>query len=155
MEDYVGLTREWSGMSGWNLNCSFARLRSTSSNGGAQNFSYRYAVQGCEKTVQICNVQLKFAPPRTRMTAARLAVALYSPVNSNGVHGPDADTAVKDLRNVARARTHARTHTHIYILSTYVNRGWGMTMTTHPHGVPRSRTNRSCNSSPPKRLHGV
>jgi hypothetical protein len=31
--------------------------------------------------------------------AACLAVALYSPVHSNGVRRPDADKTVKDLRN--------------------------------------------------------
>jgi hypothetical protein len=44
---------------------------------------------------------------RTSVTAARIAVALYSPVHSDGVRRPDADKAVKDLRNV--------THTHTYI----------------------------------------
>jgi hypothetical protein len=31
----------------------------------------------------------------------------------------------------------------------------GVTLTTHPHLVPRSRMSRSYTSSPPKRLHGV
>jgi hypothetical protein len=39
--------------------------------------------------------QFKFAPPRTRVTAVRLAVALYSPVHSNGVRNPNAEKAVK------------------------------------------------------------
>jgi hypothetical protein len=34
-------------------------------------------------------------------------------------------------------------------------RGRGVTLTTHPHLVPRSRMSRSYTSSPPKRLHGV
>jgi hypothetical protein len=34
-------------------------------------------------------------------------------------------------------------------------RGWGVTLTTHPHIVPRSRMSRSYTSSPPKRHHGV
>jgi hypothetical protein len=36
-----------------------------------------------------------------------------------------------------------------------VKRGWGVTLTTHPHLVPRSRMSKSYTSSPPKRLHGV
>jgi hypothetical protein len=34
-------------------------------------------------------------------------------------------------------------------------RGRGMTLTTHPHLVPRSRMSSSYASSPPKRHHGV
>jgi hypothetical protein len=34
----------------------------------------------CEEIAQSWNVQLKIAPPRTRMTTVCLAVALYSPV---------------------------------------------------------------------------
>jgi hypothetical protein len=34
-------------------------------------------------------------------------------------------------------------------------RGRGVTLTTHPHLMPRSWMSRSYNSSPPKRLHGV
>jgi hypothetical protein len=34
-------------------------------------------------------------------------------------------------------------------------RGRGVTVTTHPHLVPRSRISWSYTSSPPKRLHGV
>jgi hypothetical protein len=40
-------------------------------------------VQGCEKITQSWNVQFKFAPPRTRVTAACLVVALYSSVHSS------------------------------------------------------------------------
>jgi len=36
----------------------------------------------------------------------------------------------------------------------YMQRGRGVTLTTHPHLVPRSWM-RSYISSPPKRLHGV
>jgi hypothetical protein len=36
-----------------------------------------------------------------------------------------------------------------------LERGRGVTLTTHPHLVPRSWMSRSCTSSPPKRLHGV
>jgi hypothetical protein len=36
-----------------------------------------------------------------------------------------------------------------------VKRGRGVTLTTHPHLVPRSRMSRSYTSSPPKRHHGV
>jgi hypothetical protein len=34
-------------------------------------------------------------------------------------------------------------------------RGRGVTVTTHPHLVPRSRLSRSYNSSPPKHHHGA
>jgi hypothetical protein len=40
-------------------------------------------------------------------------------------------------------------------LSPEQKRGRGVTLTTHPHLVPRSRMSRSCTSSPPKRLRGV
>jgi hypothetical protein len=38
--------------------------------------------KGAKKITLCWDVQLKFAPTRTRVTAASLAVALYSPVNS-------------------------------------------------------------------------
>jgi hypothetical protein len=60
-------------------------------------------VQGCEKIVQIWNVLFQFVPPCTCMTAATLAVALFSPVHSSGECGPDV-ISLKGLRNV----------THIY-----------------------------------------
>jgi hypothetical protein len=40
-------------------------------------------------------------------------------------------------------------------LSPGLKRGRGVTLTTHPHLVPRSRMSRSYTFSPPKRLHGV
>jgi hypothetical protein len=41
------------------------------------------------------------------------------------------------------------------VLSPGVKRGRGVTLTTHPHLVPRLRMSRSNTSSHPKRLHGV
>jgi hypothetical protein len=41
------------------------------------------------------------------------------------------------------------------VLSPGVKRGRGVTLTTHPHLVPRLRMSRSYTSSPPMRLHGV
>jgi hypothetical protein len=41
------------------------------------------------------------------------------------------------------------------VLSPGLNRGRGVTLTTHPHLVPRSRMSRSYTSSPSKRLRGV
>jgi hypothetical protein len=41
------------------------------------------------------------------------------------------------------------------VLSPGVKRGRGVTLTTHPHLVPRSRMSMSYTSSAPKRLHGV
>jgi hypothetical protein len=41
------------------------------------------------------------------------------------------------------------------VLSPGVKRGRGVTLTTHPHLVPRSRISRNYTASPPKRLHGV
>jgi hypothetical protein len=41
------------------------------------------------------------------------------------------------------------------VLSPGLNRGRGVTMTTQPHLVPRSRMSRSYTSSPPKHLRGV
>jgi hypothetical protein len=72
-------------------------------------------VQGCEKIVQSWNVQFKFVPPRTRVMAARLAVALYSPVHSDRVHRPVTDKAVKDLRNVTHAHVCVCVCVYIYI----------------------------------------
>jgi hypothetical protein len=43
----------------------------------------------------------------------------------------------------------------IGVLSPGVKRGRGVTLTTHPHPVPRSWMSMSYTSSPPKRLHGV
>jgi hypothetical protein len=47
--------------------------------------------------------------------AACLAVALYSPVHSNEVRGPDADKAVKDEKWCAHTHTHTHTYIYIYI----------------------------------------
>jgi hypothetical protein len=41
------------------------------------------------------------------------------------------------------------------VLSPGLKSGRGMTLTTHPYLVPRSRMSRSYTSSPPKHLHGV
>jgi hypothetical protein len=41
------------------------------------------------------------------------------------------------------------------VLCPELNRGRGVTLTTHPHTVPRLRMSRSYSSSSPKRLHGV
>jgi hypothetical protein len=41
------------------------------------------------------------------------------------------------------------------ILSPGVKRGRGVTLTTHPHLVPKSRMKKNCTSSPLKRLRGV
>jgi hypothetical protein len=41
------------------------------------------------------------------------------------------------------------------VLSPRLKRGRGVTLTTHPHLVPRSTLSRSYISSPPKRLRGV
>jgi hypothetical protein len=41
------------------------------------------------------------------------------------------------------------------VLSPGVKRSWGMTLTTHPHLVPRLSISRSYTSSPPMRLHGM
>jgi hypothetical protein len=41
------------------------------------------------------------------------------------------------------------------VLSPGLKRGRGVTLTTHPHPVPRSKMSRSYTSSPPKRLRGV
>jgi hypothetical protein len=41
------------------------------------------------------------------------------------------------------------------VLSPGVKRGWGVTLTTHPHLIPRSWMSRTYIPSPPKRLHGV
>jgi hypothetical protein len=41
------------------------------------------------------------------------------------------------------------------VLSPGVKRGRGVTLTTHPHLVPRLRMSRSYTSSPPMRLHDV
>jgi hypothetical protein len=41
------------------------------------------------------------------------------------------------------------------VLSPGLNCGRGVTLTTHPHLVPRSRMSKSDISSPPKRLSGV
>jgi hypothetical protein len=41
------------------------------------------------------------------------------------------------------------------VLSPGLKRGRGVTLTTHPHPVSRSKMSRSYNSSPPKRLRGV
>jgi hypothetical protein len=41
------------------------------------------------------------------------------------------------------------------VLSLGVKRGRDVTLSTHPHVVPRSRMSRNYTSSPPKRIRGV
>jgi hypothetical protein len=41
------------------------------------------------------------------------------------------------------------------VLSPRVKRGRGVTLTTHPHLVPRLSMSRSYTSSPPMRRHGM
>jgi hypothetical protein len=43
--------------------------------------------KGAKKIAQSWNKQFKFAPPRTRVTAARLVVKRYYPNHSIGVRG--------------------------------------------------------------------
>jgi hypothetical protein len=57
---FTDLTREWSGLSGWNVAWSFECLQSLSSNDCTQNFSCRCAVQGCEKIARSWDVLFKF-----------------------------------------------------------------------------------------------
>jgi hypothetical protein len=126
-----GLTREWSGLSGQNLTWNSARLQSQSSNDCSQNYSWRYAVQGCENIAHSWNEQFKFAPPRTRVTAARLAVELFSPVHSNGVRGARRWYGCERLGNYL-AYTHTHTHAHIcyiYGISTHMGTSAGQTHT--------------------------
>jgi hypothetical protein len=59
-------------------------------------------VQGLKKIAQIWNVQFRFVPLHTLVISAHLALVQCSWVHSSGVHGPVADKAVKDLRNVTR-----------------------------------------------------
>lgn len=110
----VYLTKEWSSWSGSNLAWNFACLQGLFSNDRTQNFSCQYAVQGQGKIAQSLNVQFKFKSPRMHVMAACLAVAWYSLVHSNGMHGTDADKAVKTWE-ISLSLMRACAHTHIYI----------------------------------------
>jgi hypothetical protein len=58
--------------------------------------SCQKTVQGCTKCVQNWNVQFKFVPPYTHMTAALWHFLL----DSNEVCGPEAGKTVNDFRSV-------------------------------------------------------
>jgi hypothetical protein len=55
-----------------------------------QKFQLPIRCATMKKTAQICDVRFKLAPPRMRVTAARLAAALCTRAHGNGVRGPDA-----------------------------------------------------------------
>jgi hypothetical protein len=62
----------------------------------------------CEGVKELLRVGI-YSSNSSHHACVCLAVALYSLVHSNRVHGPDTVKAVKDLRNV----------THTYILYIY------------------------------------
>jgi hypothetical protein len=81
---------------------------------------------------------------------------------------PHNNSLRKSVRSLAEARnfsfslcvqTSSEAHPASYPMGIegpfpVVKRGRGVTLTTHPHLVPRSRIGRSYISSPPSRLHG-
>jgi hypothetical protein len=74
-----------------------------------------------------------------------------------GVRSP---AGVKDFSSNLCVQTDPETHPASYTMGTGgpfpgTKRGRGVTLTTHPHLVPRSGMSRSYTSSPLKRLHGV
>jgi hypothetical protein len=69
-------------------------------------------------------------------------------------------TGAKDFSSILYIQTGSGAHPASCTLGTEgpvpgTKRSGGVTLTTHPHLVPRSRMNRSYTSSPPKRHHGV
>jgi hypothetical protein len=69
-------------------------------------------------------------------------------------------TGAEDFSSSPCVQTGSRAHPASYpmgtgVLSPWVKRGRGVTLTTHPHLVPRLIMSRSYTSSPPMRLHGV
>jgi hypothetical protein len=88
------------------------------SNDCTQNFSYRYAVEGHEKIALSWTVQFKFMPLRIHVTAAWLAVVLYSPVHSNKVSGARCWLGCERLGNCL-------THTYTYTLKPLFNESLG------------------------------
>jgi hypothetical protein len=74
-----------------------------------------------------------------------------------GVRSP---AGAKDFSSMFCVRTGSGTHPASCpmatgVLSPGVKRGRGVTLTTHPHLVPRSGMSKSYTSSPHKRLRGV
>jgi hypothetical protein len=65
---------------------------------------------------QVSNVRFKFAPSRAIMTAARVAVQLHCPCAfKQSAWARRSERLVK-----CRARAHANTYTHVYMLNTYI-----------------------------------
>jgi hypothetical protein len=74
-----------------------------------------------------------------------------------GVRSP---AGAKDFSSILCVQTGSGAHPASCTICTEgpfpgAKRGRGVTLTTHPHLVPRSRMSRSYTSSPPKRLYGV
>jgi hypothetical protein len=74
--------------------------------------------------------------------------------------GVRSQVGVKDFSSNLCVQTGSGAHPASFtmgtgVLSLGIKRGRGVTLTTHPHLVPRSWKSRSYTSSPPKRLHGV
>jgi hypothetical protein len=81
----------------------------------------------------------------------------YFKTITTGVRSP---AEAKDFSSSLCAQTCSEAHPASYQMGTGgpfqgVNRGRGVTLTTHPHLVSRSRMSRSYTSFPPSRLHGL
>jgi hypothetical protein len=77
-----------------------------------------------------------------------------------GRSGDRGSTGAEDFSSSPYVQTGSGAHPASYpmgtgALSPGIKRGRGVTLTTHPHLVPRLRMSRSYTSSPPICLHGV
>jgi hypothetical protein len=74
-----------------------------------------------------------------------------------GIRSPAGE---KNFSSILCVQTGSEAHPASYTMGTGglfpgAKRGWGVTLTTHPYLMPRSRMSRSYTSSPYKRRHAV
>jgi hypothetical protein len=113
----------------------------------------------CEETQVILNVRFIFLSPLALSSEPGSSGSIMSDYGLNDrafeVRSP---AEAKDLVSVSRPALGPSLPSVQWVpgvLSPGLKRGRGVTLTTHPPLMPRSRMSRSYTSSPPKRLHGV
>jgi hypothetical protein len=103
------------------------------------------------------NYALVFADGRSRGSSVSIVSDYGLDDRAIGVRSPEG---TKNFSSNLCVQTGSETHPASCTMGTGgpfpgAKRGRGVTLTTHPHLVPRSRMSRSYTSSPPKRHHGV
>jgi hypothetical protein len=121
-------------------------------------FPYQYSAPTSWQVVRELNGSDKTPDTRVNGSEPGSSVSIVSGWLGDGDSIPGRDKTIFPVASVSRPAlgpTQPPVQCVPGVLSPGVKRGWGVTLITRPHLVPRSRKSRSYTSSPPKRLHGV